>query len=375
MPAQLIQLMQQFNFKRSVALVYVRLLTDGPLAKPELLKATRQAPPHVDQALQQLLCLRLIGTDHQRGRSLYYATEPALAWLALVADLVWSTGAALGPIRNLPQTEDPQVENLRLICTEVSALAQRLYKPQAAALGHKERDAESREEFAQLICESIGQAQQRILAVSKSPRLPQVSSFWAVLTRQIEAGAHYQRVVDLDEVTDHGLTIVSRDMEAYNIDLRVLEQARIRQKFYIVDNKFLAVFHQPGAVAGEARKGVGRLTTQGQIITRYRKRFEQYSASAIPGRFVVAHMRAAAARLLSQARASLLPIEVLWLEDLIEYGKFSKFEEWSKERLAHAEQRATAAGVVRHNTDGDIVPLYPTDESTLRAAYAAVPLT
>jgi hypothetical protein len=59
------------------------------------------------------------------------------------------------------------------------------------------------------------------------------------------------------------------------------------------------------------------------------------------------------------------------LEDLIEYGKFSKFKEWSKKRLALAEQRVTAAGLVRRNTDGDIVPVYPTNESTLRAAYAA----
>jgi hypothetical protein len=163
-------------------------------------------------------------------------------------------------------------------------------------------------------------------------------------------------------------------MEAYGIDLRVLEQAQIRQKFYIVDNKFLAVFHQMGEPSGSTRRGVGRITTQNQIVARYRKRFEQYSKVAIPGRFVVAHMQAAAARLLQRARSQLLPIEVLWLEDLVEYGKFSEFhkgEGWSQERLARVEQRAAAAGLVCRNTDGDIVPVYPTDETTLRAAYAA----
>jgi hypothetical protein len=237
---------------------------------------------------------------------------------------------------------------------------------------HKERDAEGPEAFAQLIWEILSQARKHIVVVSRSPRLPQVSSFWAVLTQRLEQGVRYDRVVDLEEIIDHGLTIVSRDMEGYGIDLRVLAQARIRQKFYLVDQRFLAVFHQPEDPVGAVRRGVGRVTTQPQIVARYRKRFRQYREIAMPGRFVLARMRAAADTLLEQARATLAPIEVAWLESLIEYGTFSRFhveEGWSPARLRLAARRAMAAGLCRRNAEGHAVPRYPIDAAALEEAY------
>lgn len=60
------------------------------------------------------------------------------------------------------------------------------------------------------------------MAVSKSPRLPQVASFWATLSDRLAGGVTYRRVVDLDEIIDHGLTLVQRDIEDQGIDLRVL---------------------------------------------------------------------------------------------------------------------------------------------------------
>jgi hypothetical protein len=126
---RLIALMQQFDFKRSTTLVYSLLLADGPLSEPQVVAATHQSPTRVDQDLQQLLRLRLIGTDHRRGRRVYYATDPDLAWLALAADLVWGARTLLGPIRNLPEMDDPTVEHLRMICAEIRELAQRLSTP------------------------------------------------------------------------------------------------------------------------------------------------------------------------------------------------------------------------------------------------------
>ena len=111
--------------------------------------------------------------------------------------------------------------------------------------------------FAQLICEAMGQARQTIVAVSKSPRLPQVASFWATLTDRLGAGVTYRRVVDLDEVIAHGLKIVRRDIEEHGIDVMVLERDRIHQKFYVVDGSFLAVFHSQEQVmeGGQGHRG------------------------------------------------------------------------------------------------------------------------
>ena len=64
--------------------------------------------------------------------------------------------------------------------------------------------------------------------MSTSPRLPQVASFWATLTDRIGAGVSYRRIVDLDEVIDHGVQLVRRDIEEYGIDVKLLERDRIR---------------------------------------------------------------------------------------------------------------------------------------------------
>lgn len=365
----LVDLMQQLDVGRTTAHLYYLLLAEGPLSHARLAKANHGSGTDIDFSIQKLLRLRLIGTDRQRSQRYYYATNPFFAWLALTADLVWKTDASLAPITNLPSTANPDVEHLRMLCSEMSAAAQRVYRPQAAALVHKEHDAETEEELAQLACEIIYQARSRIVTVSKSPRLPKVSSFWAVITDRIQAGASYRRVVDLDEVRDHGLKIVSRDMEEQNIDLRVLERANIRHKFYLVDNKFLVVFHQR-STSSSVTRGVGRVTNQPQIIARYRKRFEQYAQAAMPGHLVVEQMRTAGNRLLLQAASRLEPIEVEWIEDLINFGKFSRLhiiQGWSKERVALAERRAAAAGIVSRNADGDLVPIYPIDEATIRA--------
>src|SRR4051812_48196896 len=171
------QLMQQLGVSRTTALIYTTLLVSGPLPMAALVRAVRQPLSEMRRATNQLLKLRLISSDRDRDRLLYYAANPSLAWLALVADLVWGRDVVLSPITALPATDSPRVENLRMLCTEISSAAQRLYKPHSAVLAHKVHDPTSPNEFAQLICEMIGQARHRILAVSKSPRLPQVSSF------------------------------------------------------------------------------------------------------------------------------------------------------------------------------------------------------
>lgn len=374
MDQQLIKLMRQFNFHPITTAVYCLLLGNGLLSATRLEEKAAASREQIERALKQLVALRLISTDHHRGRPYYYATDPELAWPALATDLVWKVDDTPGLITELPETDNQSIEELRLLCSEMSRRAQKLYRPYVAALQHKERDAKNLEELAQLTCEAIGQAQKLIIAVNKSPRLPQVSSFWTVLSRRLEKGVRYQRIVDLDEIIEHGLSIVLRDIEFYGVDLRVLEQTCLTHSFYIVDKKLLAIFNTASVEARNANDNCGRITSQYQIITRYRKRFDHYYTNSIPARFVVTCLREAGTNLLQDAAQRLAPSELLWLESLIESGKFSRFhikKKWSKEQLAHVEQRALAAGLVRRNDDGHIIPIYPVNEDNLRALYKA----
>ena len=361
--ARLFQLMSELGFDRATTQVYGAVLTCGPVPKRAIESMVSGVSTEVGRALLQLEERGLVGSvDRRLRRHQYYAITPSIAWRALGSELRWRTTDVI------PGGEVPPSR-----CDEIAVISSRLYRPFAAALAHQEWDAATTDEFARLICEAMGHARQTILAVSKSPRLPHVASFWATLRERLGVGVTYRRVVDLDEVIDHGLRIVRRDLEELGIDLMVLDRHLIQHKFYVVDGTFLAVFHGlEQAAGGGARCGVGRITTRGTILRRYARRFRDYARVAIPGRYVLRSMEMASEELLQSARERLRAEEVAWVESLVHYGKFSRLpmtRGWSKEDKARAEERGIEVGVVRRNADGDLVPAYPLTESELRRSY------
>jgi hypothetical protein len=279
--------MIELGFDRVVTEVYGVVLTCGPLPRRGILSILSGVSEHVDRALSLLHERGLVGSVYRRvRRRQFYATAPDIAWRALSSELLWSTTDGVAARGASPVATDPAVEARRRTCAEIAAIAGRLYRPHAAALVHREWDAATTEEFARLICELIARGHKSVVAVSKSPRLPQVALFWATLSDRLAGGVTYRRVVDLDEIIDHGLTLVQRDIEDQGIDLRVLERDRIHHKYYVVDASFLAVFHgRPAAPAGGGRSGVGRITSRGTILRRYVRRFRHYASVAMPGAF------------------------------------------------------------------------------------------
>jgi hypothetical protein len=227
MAPDLVQLMLKLNFSLPSASVYKALLVNGPLSPTELTNLSRQPAAHLEQTVQVLMDLQLIAKDYVRGQPQFYARDPAIAFLALETDLVWETDTSLKPARLVPSTGDPRKDELRTTCVEIIKVARRLYKPHSAALSHRVRDANTPDELMRLTCELLYHSTEVIYAASRSPRLPHVSQFWTVLTERITQGVRYHRVADLEEVIDHGLAIVTRDMSDFNIDLRVLEGDRI----------------------------------------------------------------------------------------------------------------------------------------------------
>lgn len=360
-----------FGFDRLTAQVYVVLLTRGPLPKQELLAVFARPEALLDRSLSLLREHRLASVEYEHFRPRYYATDPSLAWPALSTDLLWSRSSTLWPADAVPQTSDAAVEARRRLCSQLSAEAGRLHRRHFATMTHREWDALTTAEMAQRVCEIVSTARREILAVSKSPHFPQVAAFWTALTNRLSQGVRYRRVVDLDEIVAHGLRIVTRDVNEWHVELRVLERHRIRHKYYVVDNACLAVFH------GQGRpdvRGVGRISRKHHIVWRYHQRFPAYEQAAIPAALVVARLRASADVVLRSARLNLTEMEVAWIESLVELGKFSQFHKeagWSDAQLSQAEARASAMGLVRRNGEGDLVVAYPLAEGEIRTATTA----
>jgi hypothetical protein len=364
----LYELMTELGVGRAVTDVYGVVLTCGPLSRRAILDILGSVPAPIDEVLSFLEGQGLIGSVYRRlRRRQFYAASPDIAWPAVSATLLWSETDALSAGTALEATR-PAVEAQRRLCGEIAAVAGRLRRPHDAAGAHEEWDAATTDEFAHLVCEGIARARREVVAVSTSPHLPHVASFWTTLTGRLATSVTYRRVVDLDEIVGHGLAFVRRDMDEYGIDVKVLARDRIQHKFYVVDRSLLAVFHDPAAPARESRTGVGRITRRRAIVRRYARRFEQYAEAAVPARTVLDGLERASSLLLRTAEAGLTAEELAWVESLVRFGKFSRFHVtrgWSDADLRRAEERARGIGVVRRSAEGDIVPAYPVTEEDL----------
>ena len=352
-------LMLVFGFERLSAEIYEALLTCGPLPRQELLAVLGRSHPGLDSGLRALQNHKLVSMDYERFQPRYYAVNPAAAWQALRIDILWKTSDTISP-------------TVVRACADLAAVAGRLYRHHVAALEHRQWDADTPQELAQLVCEIVSTARHEVRAVSKSPHLPHVSTFWTVLTDRLSAGVRYERVTDLDEIIAHGLRIVERDLREWRIDLRVLEHERIHHKYYVVDDRLVAVFHASDRPRHDIR-GVGRISRKHWTVLKYARRFPEYARLAIPADFLMGELRRVSNVTLQRARDSLARDDVAWLESLIELGKFSVFhkeEGWSWDRLSESEARAGALGLVRRNVQGELVFAYPISEGQLRAACA-----
>jgi DNA-binding transcriptional regulator GbsR (MarR family) len=367
----LVRLAQKIGLTEGGANAYAVLLSRGPLLAKELADTLNCSEEDVLGAIDLPIAIGLVARTRRKNRQLFYATNPDFAFLSLTAHLVWRSKASLAPIRELPPTDSPNIERTRKLYSEIADIARHLYTPQGSADMHKEFDAETAEDLAQLTCETISAAATRIRALSRTPRLPHVSTFWTAITDRIAAGVTYTRIADLPEFIDHGLLIKQRDMMETGVDLFMLETEQIAQSFYVIDNRYLSTTHKKNDPASPYR-GIGRITTERRIIDRYRKRFDKLLAAAIPGQFVIGEMRHASDALMKAAQNVLDTDELPWIQSLVDWGEFSTFTKdagWARDRTAELQERAIRAGLVRLNQSGRLIPVYRVDEEQIRTAY------
>ena len=192
---EVLELLKSFGFDRFTGQVYAVLLARGPLPKRELQAVFARPEARLDRSLAILQNHRLAGIAYERLRPRYYATDPRLAWQTISTDLLWSSSSTVSPRPPGSPAADAAAESRRRLCSELSIAAGRLFRRHRAVLTHREWDAMTSEELAQLVCEIVSTARREILAVSKSPHLPQVAAFWTALTSRLSEGVRYHRAL------------------------------------------------------------------------------------------------------------------------------------------------------------------------------------
>ncbi|MGW5237512.1 hypothetical protein ACWEOW_01110 [Monashia sp. NPDC004114] len=317
--------------------------------------------------------LRLIGLIvgyRLRQRNAWYAADPATAWLSLAAEETWSVSSTLTHVSRLPKTGIAQVDTRSELLRQAAIPAVELWTGRVPS--HEEsRPAHNAEALAQLAIEAIRIAKFHIRSISASPKVSGAAKFWPPLVAQMDQGVRYTRVTDLDELYEHGLDIVRRDLES-GVELFIGPQALLtRTRGYLADRKVLVRYKE--APVGE-RPIEGFMTSDRHAVDRYRRRFDQAMRASVPAGVAVQHLVGLADAL--RAKASSLSQDARdWLDDLVRLGRYSRLPteaSWAESHRHRVEQELLDSGLATRAIFGHLVPGWPDAEqvsASLRARH------
>ncbi|RME83109.1 MAG: XRE family transcriptional regulator [Caldilineae bacterium] len=349
------------GFSEAAADAYVCILRAGHLHEKEL----RDVPY---EALQELILRRLVFYERQNSGRVYFVLDPATAFRTLWDEVLWQAAVSEEDLLKLPREEAAHLLAVRNTCRELAQMAGALYSFRRPLAAGQIRIAQDAEELALMLAETIARAEKEVVALSRSPRLPQVAPIWETLTDRMAAGVSYRRICDLDEIVEHGLHIKRRDMEEAGVQLRVLEAEVISRKFYLIDDRYGVIFW-PGK-AGNGFALAGQVVENAWLARKYRREFEVAWEEAIPGELVVDVLAEAAADLLEEAGRVLGPQGRAWLQKIVDWGIFARFPDMPEEERRRVEEAALTAGLVKRQADA-LIPRYGLTMADIRRRHVA----
>ncbi len=367
---QISKLLQDLGFCEKSAALYVCLLSDGPLPLTDLVHKFGFTEEQTSSLLGGMIANRLIFED---GGS-YWVLNPKKAFKAFANNITWSVTSTISDgLDDVPEDHLIYVKRIHEICQRLQKTASELYTYRSPIAVGRIKVARDPDQLAALLVETIDSAQEEILSVSTSPRQHQLSVIWESLLGRIKDGVRYVRVVDIMEIVDHGFKIVERDIEEVGVELYVIERERIDRKFYIIDDKFVVMF-TPDKYNAYDFTLTGQIISNRLITGNYRKAFNVLLKDAIPVSFLLKLMAEEKDNLLLQARSRVDPIEVRWLECLVDFGIYCKFPEFDPHQLTVAMERAVRENIVEIRKSGDIViplPKYSWSMAEIRSRWLA----
>jgi transcriptional regulator with XRE-family HTH domain len=360
---EIVRRLAAIGFSEAAATTYVRILRAGYLPEDRLQDVPREV-------LRELFLRRLIFYERQDSGCAYFALDPATAFGVFWNETLWQKAVTEEELVKLPPEEEARLREVQALCRELAEMASLLHTRRHPVAADNIRIAQGVEELGLALEETIAQAQKEIVALSRSPRLPQVALVWKSLSARLEAGAVYRRICDLDEVVEHGLHIKRRDMEM-GVQLRVLEAEDISRKFYLVDGRY-CVIYLPDEL-GEGFALTGQVVDNPWLARRYQQDFEAVWKKGIPAEMVVNILEETTPDLLRQAEQILGPQGREWLRKVIDWGIFARFPDMMEEDRRRIEDESLAAGLVerRELVGGALVPRYPLAMVEIRRLYAA----
>ena len=349
----LAECMEGLGFRGSSTWLYAALLSNGAMTSRKLAAVSGR---RLDEVMEDLALLRgrgLVGEDRDHDKTLWFALDPAFSWLSLLAERRWSEAVDLAPVTSLTTTSDrapgDQADQMRRART----LAISLWRSAGQFGQHRTSTVRNTRQLEQLLVESISTAGRQIRAVSGSAHAVAVHALWPRIEERMAKGVTYRRLTVIDEILEHGLAVVRRDLEI-GVDLRVAPEATLVRRGYLVDSAVLIQYHRDAS----GQTSGGQLTSDRHAIARFRTVFDRLFSSAEPALHLIDRCGAAANVRVDAAR-ELTEDSVDLLRHLIDFGRFCRVAQernWEGERERAARAELVASGLAVLTPHGHFLP-------------------
>lgn len=365
---KLSELMAKLGFSEESIKVYLRLLLAGPMPNTKLIEMTGLSEAAVFKATQGLRRCGLIVGFRIRQANAWYVADPATAWLSMAAEATWSVTATLTPVGKLPRTGVKTIDERSELCRSAALPSLAVWSREVPDTAES-RTARSADSLAQLAVETVRIAKAHVRSISASPKVSDVARFWPALVAQMEAGVRYTRLADLNEMYEHGLDVVCRDLDT-GVELHIGLQSELTSaRGYLADNRVLVRY---AAAAPGERPTEGFMTSDKNAIVRFRRRFDRLAGTAVPAAVAIDHLALLADQL--RGRAWYLSQDARdWLDELLRMGRFSKLPTeagWTDEHRLRVESELVRSGLALRSAYGHFIAKWPDPQRTTAALRA-----
>lgn len=323
--AQVFRHLRALGLSPEAAQSYVAILRMGIADYDQLSAQLDLTKPQCIEAVKQLLISNLIlqDVDESSGRPVFGVLDPSVAFQGFGLQASWRRPAHFSTPSEwfAPSLSSEEIDRIRGEAEHIAKLIQSMQIQTEQPPPRNVQRAINEEQMAKLLAHALGKARKTVLALSAPPHLRQTALIVAGMQSGISEGVRYRRVCAMESIISFGLDISRDDIEKRKVDVRVVEDERIAQKFYVVDKSTIVSFNP------EAR-GPYRFALSGQVVRntfmakRFRNQFERLWKMAIPGMFAIDQLRSAANEILARASLYLDKTGVEWLEGVINRGEF-----------------------------------------------------
>jgi hypothetical protein len=326
--------------------VYILTLSGIQLTKDLDARFGRET---VEVARQELGAWQLVLDYRTKAGRALAALPPVPAWTARAADFSWTIQSTPELLHDLAATGHPVLDITRDVCAEIGVLAAKRWSVSSGPSLRHRTSLSTASRVSAALSLLFDQAEKEVIAMSRGPRLPHLALVWEAIERRLLSRKFsYHRLVMMDELAEHGLAIVRRDILKAGVDLRVGDEQSVDATFYVFD----------GGVALRHGPDNGYISTYVREVNGLRQKQAAAWNKSVPALVVVENMQLRADRL--RGRAKGLGADATFVFDRrVANGRFALPKaSWSEERFRLAEERLEAEGLLRRTSDGYMLPDY-----------------